>query len=109
MNNAVFGKGMKNVRNHEDVNLAVTKKIKSQKKYLVLEPDWHTRNFLSEYLLGIKIKKAVYFALKILQVTEIVMHKFLFDYVKLKFGGKAKLCFMNKDSSIIYIKTKILP
>ena len=39
MNNAVFGKGMKNVRNHEDVNLAVTKKIKSQKKYLVLEPD----------------------------------------------------------------------
>ena len=37
------------------------------------------------------------------------MHKFLFDYVKLKFGGKAKLRFMNKDSSIIYIKTKILP
>ena len=39
MNNAAIGKGMKNVRNHEDVNLAVTKKIKSQKKYLVLEPD----------------------------------------------------------------------
>ena len=46
MNNAVFGKAMKNVRNHKDVNLAVTKKIKSQKKYLVLEPDCHTRNFL---------------------------------------------------------------
>ena len=58
MNNAVFGKGMKNVRNHEDVNLAVTKNIKSQKKYLVLEPDWHTRNFLFRIFTMNKNKKS---------------------------------------------------
>ena len=58
MNNAVFGKAMKNVRNHKDVNLAVTKKIKSQKKYLVLEPDCHTRNFLFRIFTRNKNKKS---------------------------------------------------
>ena len=76
MKNAVFGKAMKNVRNHKDVNLAVTKRIKIQKKYLVLEPDCHTRNLLSGIFTRNKNKKAVYFALKILQVSKIVMHKF---------------------------------
>ena len=29
-----------------------------------------------------------------------VMYKFLYDYVKPKYGGKAKLCFMDTDSFI---------
>ena len=34
------------------------------------------------------------------------MHEFWYDYVKSKYGGKAKLCYMDTDSFIVYIKTE---
>ena len=33
------------------------------------------------------------------------MYKFWYDYVKPKNGGKTKLCYMDTDSFIVYIKT----
>ena len=33
------------------------------------------------------------------------MHEFRYDYVKPKYGKKAKLCYMDTDSFIVYIKT----
>ena len=34
------------------------------------------------------------------------MYEFWYDYVKSKYGEKAKLCYMDRDSLIVYIKTK---
>ena len=39
MNNAVFGKTMKNVRNHRDIKLVTTNE---RRKHLVSQPDHHT-------------------------------------------------------------------
>ena len=36
------------------------------------------------------------------------MCEFWYDYVKPKYGEKAKLCYTNTDNFIVYIKTKIL-
>ena len=33
------------------------------------------------------------------------MYQFLYDYVKPKYGGKAKLCYMDKYSFIFHAKT----
>ena len=33
------------------------------------------------------------------------MYEFWYDYVKPKYGKKAKLCYMETDSFIVYIKT----
>ena len=33
------------------------------------------------------------------------MHEFWYDYVKPKYGEKAKFCYINTDSFIVYIKT----
>ena len=33
------------------------------------------------------------------------MYEFWYDYVKPKYGVKAKLCYMDADSFIVYIKT----
>ena len=33
------------------------------------------------------------------------MYEFWYDYIKLKYGKKAKLCYMYTDSFIVYIKT----
>ena len=33
------------------------------------------------------------------------MYELWFNYVKLKYGGKAKLCYMDTSGFIVYIKT----
>ena len=32
------------------------------------------------------------------------MHDILYDYVKAKYGEKWKLCYMDRDSLIVYVK-----
>ena len=54
MNNAVFGKTMENVRNHRDIKLIT---IETRRNYLVLEPNYHTKKFVSDNLLALEIKK----------------------------------------------------
>ena len=34
------------------------------------------------------------------------MYEFWYDYIKLKCGEKVKLCYMDTDSFIVYIKTE---
>ena len=54
MNNSVFGKAMKNVRNYRDIKLATTDK---RRKRLVSEPNYHTHTKFSEHLMVIEMKK----------------------------------------------------
>ena len=34
------------------------------------------------------------------------MHEFWYNYMKPRYGEKAKLCYMDTDSTIVYIRTK---
>ena len=85
MNNSVFGKTMENVRKHRDIKLVTTDKIIDQ---LVSEPNYHTTKWFSEDLLQIELKKIkvkmnkpVYLGL---QISEISMYEFWYDYNKTK-------------------------
>ena len=52
----------------------------------------------------ILMKKPVYLGLSILELSKIVTYEFWYNYVNLKYGRKAKLCYMETDSFIVYIK-----
>ena len=41
----------------------------------------------------------------ILELSKILMYQFQYDYVKRKYNGKTKLCYMDTDSFTVYIKT----
>ena len=50
------------------------------------------------------LNKLAYLGLPILEISKIVMYEFRYDYVKPKYGEKAKLFCMNTDSFLVYIK-----
>ena len=78
MNNASFGKTVKNVRKHRDIKLVTTG---TRRNCLVSERNYHTTNFFSENLLEIEMKKKtqtfinklVYLGLSILRINKIIM------------------------------------
>ena len=49
--------------------------------------------------------KPVYLGFSILELSKIVMYEFWYDFVKPKYGEKAKLYYMDTESFILYIKT----
>ena len=46
----------------------------------------------------------LYLGLSIFNLSKTVMNEFWYDYVKSKYGEKAKLCYMDMDSFIVHIK-----
>ena len=110
MNNAVFGKTMENVRKHWNIKL-----VKSDKKgnKLVSEPNFHTMKLIDNNLaiiemkkVKVKMNKPIYLGLSILDISKITMYEFWYDYVKIKYQEKARLCYMDTDSFVVNIKTK---
>ena len=102
MNNSVFGKTMENIRKHRDIKLITTDKKRSK---LVLEPNYHTINLISEDLSIIEMKKTkvkmnkpIYLGLSILEISKTLMYEFWYDYMKPKYNDNVKLCYMDKDS-----------
>ena len=86
MNNSVFGKTMENVRNHRDIKLVTSDK---RKKRLISEPNYHSFKKFSHNLMAIEIKKTrekmtkpLYLGMSILDISEILMYEFWYDYIK---------------------------
>ena len=96
---------MENMRKYRDIKLVTTER---RRNYLVSEPNYNTNKFLTEHLLvtemrrsQIVMNKPVYLGLSILDLNKTVMHEFLYDYVKPKYGENAKLFYMHTDSFIV--------
>ena len=54
----------------------------------------------------VKMNKPLYLGQAILDISKTLMYEFWYDYIKPKFGGKARLCYMDMDSFIIHMKTE---
>ena len=108
-NNSDFDKTMENVRNHRDIKLVTTDKRRS---ILASEPNYHSTKYISKDLLimemkktEVKMNKPVYLGQAILDISKTLMYEFWYDYIKTKYGDKARLCYMDTDSFIMYVKT----
>ena len=110
INNSVFLKTVKNVRNRRDSKLVTSDKRRTR---LVSEPNYHSYKKFSEHLMAIEMKKIrakmtkpLYLGMSILDISKILMYEFWYNYIIPKYGDKAKLCYTDIDSFIIYIKTE---
>ena len=92
---------MENVRKHRDIKLVTTER---RRNYLVSEPHFHITKFFTKNLLAIQTKnwntyeKLVCLGLSILELSKTLVYEFCYNYVKAKYGGKAKFCSMDTVS-----------
>ena len=52
------------------------------------------------------INKPVYLGFSMLEMSKTVMYEFWYNYIKPKYWEKSKLCYVDTDSFIVYIKTE---
>ena len=56
----------------------------------------------------IPMNKPVCLGLSILDLSQTVMYGFWYDYVKLKYGENAKICYLDTDNFIVHVKTEYI-
>ena len=102
MNNSVFGKTMENIRKRVDVRL-----ITDEKKLLKMasKPTYVSSKIFNENLVAVhKIKETLtlnrpaYVGMCILDLSKTLMYNFHYNYIKEKYGDKARLLFTDTDS-----------
>ena len=84
INDAVFGRTIKNMRKNRDIKLVTTER---RRNFLVSEPNYHTKKFFTENVLAIEMKKKrkilmnknVYLGLSIQELSKILMYEFCSD------------------------------
>ena len=101
---------MENIRNRVDIKLVNDKK---QAEKLSAKPNFNHCNIFSEDLVAIHMKKTkllfnkpVYLGMCILDLSKTLMYDFHYNYIKQKYGDKAKLLFTDTDSLIYGIETE---
>ena len=110
MNNSVFGKTMENIRNRVNVKLVNTQE---KLKKLTAKPNFKSHKIFSENLVSVHMKKTslimnkpVYLGMCILDLSKTIMYDFHYNYIKPKYGEKAKLLFTDTDSFMYEIETE---
>ena len=85
---------MGNVRNHRDIKSVTSDKRRS---ILVSESDYHSSKRISKDLMiiemrkvEVKMNKPIYLGQAILDISKTVMYEFWYDYIKPKYGDKAR-------------------
>ena len=108
MNNSVFRKTMENLRNHRDIKIV---KMDKRRSILASEHNYHSTKYISKDLqimemkkTEVKMNKPIYLGQAILDLSKTLMYEFWYDYIKPKYGDKARLCYMDTDSFVINIK-----
>ena len=110
MNKSVFGKTLENIRNRVDIRLITSDKV-AQK--LAAKPNYDRCTIFHVNLVAVHMKKPklyfnkpVYLGMSIIDLSKSLMYDFNYNYIKTKYGNKAKLPFIDNDSLAYEMKTK---
>jgi len=110
MNNSVFGKTMENIDNRVYIRL-VCDEEKAMKH--IAKPNCERLTIFDENLVAIHMKKTkvyyntpIYLGMSILDLSKNLMYDFHYNYIKSKYGDKAKLLFSDTDSLMYKIESE---
>ena len=108
MNNSVFGKTMENLRKRQDVKLVTDEEqlLKWSSK-----PSFISYKIFNENLVAVHktkttltLNRPAYVGMCILDLSKTLMYDFHYNYIKSKYGDKARLLFTDTDSLMYEIE-----
>ena len=101
---------MENIRNRVHIRLVTNKKDATK---LTSKPNYQGHTIFCENLVAIHMKKTnlvfdkpVYLGISILDISKTLMYDFHYNYIKKKYGERAKLLFTDTDSLAYEIETE---
>lgn len=114
LNNAIYGKTMENLRLRSDIRL-VNKWYGGGKncgRNLIAQPNFKKCTIFDEDLAAIELHKScilmnkpIIIGMCILELSKLLMYKFLYNYLKPKYAQNNQLIYTDTDSFILEIKT----
>ena len=109
MNNSVFGKTMENIRKRSNIYLETDPEHFLRQ---VAKPTYVSHKIFHENLVAlnmkkeqIKLDKPSYVGMCILDLSKVLMYDFHYNFIKKKYGERAKLLFTDTDSLCYHILT----
>ena len=110
MNNSVFGKTMEIIENHVDIKLVCDEKEAIK---LAAKTNYDRFTIYDENLIAVHTKrtklvynKPIYLGMCILDLSKTLMYDFHYNYMKIRYGYRAKLLFIDTDSLAYEIQTE---
>lgn len=112
MNNAIYGKTMENLRKRADIELVDDWKGTKGARMLIAQPNFKRCKIFDESLVAIEMSKIhvlmnkpIIVGMCVLDISKITMYKFLYDYLKPKYGNNVEVAYTDTDSFVISVKT----
>ena len=100
---------MENIRNRVDIRLKTDGKSAEK---LTAKPNYEQTTIFNEDLIAVHMKKTelvfnkqVFLGMSILDLSKTLMYDFHYNYIKKKYGPKAKLLMTDMDSLMYEIET----
>lgn len=113
MNNAIYGKTMENLRLRSDIRLINKWDGRVGCRSLIARPNFKKCKILDENLASIELYKShilmnrpIVVGMCILELSKVLMYKFLYEYLKPKYKQNIQVVYTDTDSFILEVKTK---
>lgn len=112
LNNAIYGKTMENLRLRSDIRLINKWDGRVGGRSLIARPNFKNCKIFDENLASIEMHKShilmnrpIVVGMCILEISKVLMYKFLYNYLKPKYKQNVQVVYTDTDSFILEIKT----
>lgn len=110
--NAIFGKTMENLRLRATIKLVSEWDGRYGARMLIARPNFKRFKIFDEDLVAIELQntnilmnKPIIVGMCVLDISKLTMYKFLYDFLKPKYGKNCMLTYTDTDSFILSIQT----
>lgn len=112
LNNSIYGKTMENLRLRSDIRLVNKWGGRVGSRSLIAKPNFKNCKIIDENLASIEMQRThilmnrpIAVGMCVLEISKVLMYKFLYNYLKPKYGEKIQVVYTDTDSFILEIKT----
>lgn len=110
--NSMFGKTMENLRERSDIKLITKWGGRCGARMSIAKPNFKSFKIFDEELVAVQFEqthilmnKPITVGLCVLEISKLTMYKFLYEYLKPKYGQNVNVAYTDTDSFILAIET----